>query len=220
MPAMRAVFWFTLLAVFCSGADALFTKVKQNHPKCFIEELHKDEVVIVHYKSPDQSPLPAEAEQQKYHVGVNLEVTQGATKVFEGRTDVEGRFAFTALQGEHHLCLSVEGQSLGQDFRIHLEIKVGLNDVDYEKVAKKEHLSSLELQVRKLKDDVNRVRKPQPCSTPSPSPLSIFFSAHDTWYRPCARQGAVPQRLPSTNTANQNSSPMLQLLHITHVSVN
>mmetsp|Transcript_32856 Transcript_32856/g.82884 ORF Transcript_32856/g.82884 Transcript_32856/m.82884 type:complete len:215 (+) Transcript_32856:177-821(+) len=161
MPAMRAVFWFTLLAVFCSGADALFTKVKQNHPKCFIEELHKDEVVIVHYKSPDQSPLPAEAEQQKYHVGVNLEVTQGATKVFEGRTDVEGRFAFTALQGEHHLCLSVEGQSLGQDFRIHLEIKVGLNDVDYEKVAKKEHLSSLELQVRKLKDDVNRVTSEQ-----------------------------------------------------------
>jgi len=73
----------------------------------------------------------------------------------------EGRFAFTALQGEHHLCLSVEGQSLGQDFRIHLEIKVGLNDVDYEKVAKKEHLSSLELQVRKLKDDVNRVTSEQ-----------------------------------------------------------
>jgi len=160
MAGMRNALSFALLLIFCCGADALFTKVKQNHPKCFIEELHKDEVVIVHYSSPDQSPLPHEVEQQKYHVGVKLEVSQGATKVFEGRTDVEGRFAFTALQGEHHLCFSVEGQSLGQDFRIHLEVKVGLSDVDYEKVAKKEHLSSLELQVRKLKDDVKRVIEP------------------------------------------------------------
>uniref|UniRef100_A0A7S0W9Z1 GOLD domain-containing protein n=1 Tax=Hemiselmis tepida TaxID=464990 RepID=A0A7S0W9Z1_9CRYP len=161
MARTPSVLYFALLAVLLCEADALFTKVKQNHPKCFIEELHKDEVVIVHYKSPDQSPLPHEAEQQKFHVGVKLEVTQGATKVFEGRTDVEGRFAFTALQGEHHLCFSVEGQSLGQDFRIHLEVKVGLNDVDYEKVAKKEHLSSLELQVRKIRDDVHRVTSEQ-----------------------------------------------------------
>jgi hypothetical protein len=132
MAGMRSILYFALLVVVLGRADALFTKVKQNHPKCFIEELHQDEIVVVHYKSPDQSPLPHEAEQQKYHVGVKLEVTQGANKVFEGRTDVEGRFAFTALQGEHHLCFSVEGQSLGQDFRIYLEVKVGLNDVDYE----------------------------------------------------------------------------------------
>jgi hypothetical protein len=161
MAGMRSILYFALLVVVLGRADALFTKVKQNHPKCFIEELHQDEIVVVHYKSPDQSPLPHEAEQQKYHVGVKLEVTQGANKVFEGRTDVEGRFAFTALQGEHHLCFSVEGQSLGQDFRIYLEVKVGLNDVDYESVAKKEHLSSLELKVRKIRDDVRRVTQEQ-----------------------------------------------------------
>jgi hypothetical protein len=60
--------------------------------------------VIVHYKSPDQAKLPHGAAEQKYHVGLRLDVTQGTHKVFDGRADTEGRFAFTALQGEHHLC--------------------------------------------------------------------------------------------------------------------
>lgn len=60
--------------------------------------------MIVHYKSPDQAKLPHGAAEQKYHVGLKLDVTQGPHKVFDGRADTEGRFAFTALQGEHHLC--------------------------------------------------------------------------------------------------------------------
>jgi len=148
--------------LLCSSvADAVFIKMKQGEQRCFIEELHKDEIVIVHYKSPDQSPLPQQAEQEKYHVGLRLEVWQGTNNVFEGRTDVEGRFAFTALQGEHHLCWTVAGQSLGQDFRIHVEVKVGLEEVDYEKVAKKDHLSAMELKVRKLRDEVARIRSEQ-----------------------------------------------------------
>jgi hypothetical protein len=35
-----------------------------------------------------QSPLPQQLDQLKYHVGVKLEVSQGSSKVFEGRTDV------------------------------------------------------------------------------------------------------------------------------------
>jgi hypothetical protein len=83
---------------------AVFVKVKQHETKCFIEMIRHD-IVLVHYKSPDQAELPHDPEAQKQHVGLNLEVFSEKGKVFEGRTEQKGRFAFTTLaHGEHRLC--------------------------------------------------------------------------------------------------------------------
>jgi hypothetical protein len=38
---------------------------------------------------------------------------------------------------------SVAGQSLGQDFRLHIEINQGLPYIDYDALAKKNHLSAM-----------------------------------------------------------------------------
>ena len=38
---------------------------------------------------------------------------------------------------------SVAGQSMGQDFRLHIEISQGLPYVDYDALAKKNHLSAM-----------------------------------------------------------------------------
>jgi hypothetical protein len=73
---------------------------------------------------------------------------------------------------------SVTGKSLGQDFRLHIDINQGLPYIDYDALAKKNHLSAMvigmllqhlrtivvkfnffqELKVRKLKDEIERVR--------------------------------------------------------------
>lgn len=122
----------------------------------------RHDIVLVHYKSPDQGELPHEQEAQAKHVGPHLEVFSDKGKVFEGRTEQSGRFAFTTLEnGEHRLCFSVVGQSLGQDFRLHVEITQGLPYIDYDALAKKNHLSAMELKVRKLKDEIERVSNEQ-----------------------------------------------------------
>ena len=46
--AFQNILWGLMRSVFS------LQRIKQHHPMCFIEELHKDEVVMVYYKSPDQ----------------------------------------------------------------------------------------------------------------------------------------------------------------------
>jgi hypothetical protein len=161
------IFYIFLIAFIIGDqkATAVFVKVKQHETKCFIEMIRHD-IVLVHYKSPDQAELPHDPEAQKQHVGLNLEVFSEKGKVFEGRTEQQGRFAFTTLaHGEHRLCFrfrslssaecdlgsfvyylflcSVAGQSLGQDFRLHIDINQGLPYIDYDALAKKNHLSAM-----------------------------------------------------------------------------
>ena len=86
------------------GISCVYVKIRQHEPKCFIEMIRHD-IVLVHYKSPDQGELPHDSEAQAKHVGPYLEVFSERGKVFEGRTEQNGRFAFTTLEnGEHRLC--------------------------------------------------------------------------------------------------------------------
>ena len=92
--------WVAILVALTS-VDAVFVKVNHNQPKCFIEMI-RSEIVLVQYKSPDQAPLNPD---NPSHVGLMLEVFSQDSRVFEGRTEQDGRFAFTTLaQGEHKLC--------------------------------------------------------------------------------------------------------------------
>mmetsp|Transcript_81225 Transcript_81225/g.218441 ORF Transcript_81225/g.218441 Transcript_81225/m.218441 type:complete len:168 (-) Transcript_81225:1030-1533(-) len=148
---------FLIFVLLVGPISAVHVKIRQSEPKCFLEIIRHD-IVLVNYKSPDQGPLPPDPADQKNHVGLNLEVYSEKGKVFEGRTEQEGRFAFTTLgHGEHRLCFSVAGQSLGQDFRLNIDITQGLPYIDYEALAKKNHLSSMELKVRKINDEIERV---------------------------------------------------------------
>lgn len=152
--------WLVLF-LLVGPVSAVFVKIRQSEPKCFLEIIRHD-IVLVNYKSPDQGPLPPDPADQKKHVGLNLEVFSEKGKVFEGRTEQQGRFAFTTLgHGEHRLCFSVAGQSLGQDFRLNIDITQGLPYIDYEALAKKNHLSSMELKVRKINDEIERIRNEQ-----------------------------------------------------------
>mmetsp|Transcript_65893 Transcript_65893/g.157225 ORF Transcript_65893/g.157225 Transcript_65893/m.157225 type:complete len:221 (+) Transcript_65893:158-820(+) len=162
--AMRrvAVVLALLLALVGHGADATYIKVKQNNAKCFIEVIAANQVYMIIYKSPDQESLPMESEAQKYHVGLMFQVISNRGKVFEQRLDKEGRVAFTSPNnGEHRLCFSVEGHSLGHDFRVHMELITGLEHEDHSKLVTRETFSAMELKVRRMSDDIKRVQKEQ-----------------------------------------------------------
>eukprot|EP00961_Rhodomonas_salina_P198001 2671704-Rhodomonas_salina.3 len=97
--------WFFMAGIE-QGVHGIFVKFKPGESKCFIEMLRKDEVMMITYKSPDQTALPKNAPSQQNHESMMLKVTeQQGKQIFEGQTDVEGRFAFTALtDGSHNFC--------------------------------------------------------------------------------------------------------------------
>ena len=66
--------------------------------------------------------------------------------------DTQGRFAFTSsVGGEYQMCFSANSTRwYGQPkkFRLDIKLDVGEMGIDYDEVAKKEHLTSLEVEVR------------------------------------------------------------------------
>ena len=55
---------------------------------------------------------------------VYMQVVNHKGKVYDHRLDTKGRLSFASPHnGEHRLCFSVEGSSLGQDFRVHVDFQ-------------------------------------------------------------------------------------------------
>ena len=77
----------------------------------------------------------------------------------------EGKFAFTSqIGGEHKVCFSLNASRWtagGTKLRLDLKFDVGEMGIDYGEVAKKEHLSELEVEVRRLNDKLKDIMKEQ-----------------------------------------------------------
>eukprot|EP01114_Cavostelium_apophysatum_P020217 TRINITY_DN671_c0_g1_i1.p1 TRINITY_DN671_c0_g1~~TRINITY_DN671_c0_g1_i1.p1 ORF type:complete len:257 (+),score=53.79 TRINITY_DN671_c0_g1_i1:46-816(+) len=118
-------------------------------------------------------PLPAGgAEEQQQmppgDVGIKVVVTdpEGHNTIPSRVTPLEGRFAFTSqLGGEHKMCFQTNttGGWFGgkRKLKFHLDIETGEGATDYEDIAKQEHLSALEVEVRKLNDRIKDIRAEQ-----------------------------------------------------------
>ena len=164
--------------------EALYTKIKHGTQKCFVELMHANEVTVINYKSPDQAPLPQDAESQKGHVGVKMIVVNQRGAVYDARLDNQGRLSFvTQDSGEHRVCFSVEGQSYGQDFRVHVHIEHMLKAENHDNIIKREHLSGMDLRVRQLQDEIEEIKQEQ----------GYFRSREDRFF----------QTTQSTNTRSQ-----------------
>lgn len=75
----------------------------------------------------------------------------------------EDKFAFSVVHGGlHHICFTpLVKYSDGPDYKIDLHLDVGEATEDYEELAKLEHLSAIEVEIRKLLDKVRSVRAEQ-----------------------------------------------------------
>jgi len=103
---------------------------------------------------------------QNQRLGLSVKVMEPDFNVIMDRAyPPEGRFAFTSqVGGEHQICVSTNssrwfGPSIKA--RIFLDIVTGVAATDYEEMAKQEHLSALEVSVRRLNDRVASIRKEQ-----------------------------------------------------------
>merc|ERR1712137_248009 len=77
----------------------------------------------------------------------------------------QGRVAFTSLTGgELMLCLSTNNTrwfGTPRKFRFDLHVDVGETTIDYNEVAKKEHLSTLEVEIRRLNNKAKDIMAQQ-----------------------------------------------------------
>lgn len=145
-----------LLACAAPPGAALHFMVKEGATRCFIEEVPSDVMVLAHYKNPDASGAG-----DGQAIVVTIKDPTGEVILTQTATD-EGRIAFTShMGGEHLVCLGTVGAWGSREFRFELEIEEGDRATDYEELAKMEHLSAIEVEVRKLTDKVNLIRSEQ-----------------------------------------------------------
>ncbi|MES1906886.1 MAG: hypothetical protein MHM6MM_000113 [Cercozoa sp. M6MM] len=154
-----------LLALCVAATEAFYIKVVEGSKRCFIEEVPAETLVVATYKNLDWMMLSqAAGGQQASQILVTVRNPRNQV-IHEQPTRESGKVAFTSESGgEHTVCVSTTtshwfGQN--REFRVELGLEVGEEATDYEEMAKVEHLSAIEVEIRKLNDKVRDIRQEQ-----------------------------------------------------------
>lgn len=159
-------FLVQLIAPVCG----LYFQVTEGSRKCFIEEVPEDVLVLGRYTSPDHARLNLNTQtglpDTENWAAIRATVTDPRNEVLLVHdTTAEGRFGFTSMVGgEHIICIATNTSSwYGQSrsFKMTLQLDIGENAQDYSEIAKQEHLSAIEVEVRKLNDKIRAIRAEQ-----------------------------------------------------------
>ncbi|XKL59999.1 hypothetical protein PGB90_001015 [Kerria lacca] len=143
----------------------LYFHIAETEKKCFIEEIPDETTVLVHYKVELFDVRTNGFMPSHPGVGMHVEVRDPEEKIILSRVySAEGRISFTShIPGEHVLCLYSNSSKWigGTQLRIHFDIQVGDQAIDYAQVAQKEKLSELQLRIRQLLNQVDQIVKEQ-----------------------------------------------------------
>eukprot|EP01132_Coremiostelium_polycephalum_P002721 gene2721-3378_t len=167
---ISSLYCFLLISialVYCIEASTytpkLYFELNGGQKKCFIEEHPRDTMLVGRYFLEDMNPPAVGLPSQ---LTLTVKVFDPEKKEFLTQTmGREGRFSFTTLiGGEYQVCVSTNssrwfGPSVKS--RLYLEIDSGAGANDYEEIAKTEHLTNIEITLRRLNDRVNQIRKEQ-----------------------------------------------------------
>jgi len=104
--------------------------------------------------------------QQGQTPGIKVTVTDPDGQItMQREMNPSGRFAFTSqIGGEYRICFQPNaGRWFGtkQKIRLYLDIQTGESATDWDEVASSEHLSVLEVNVRRLNDKIRDIRAEQ-----------------------------------------------------------
>ena len=162
MRCQTCLFACVFLSLVVAPANSLYFLVTQGVKRCFLEEVPAHTVVVGVYQNPE---IDTDGTLDKYGqpMGITITVLQDSAKVIlQENAAVDGRFAFTSEEeGVFEICMEVN-QTTGwfgepKKFKFHLDIQVGESSIDYTALAKKEHLSDVEIRVRKLSDRITAI---------------------------------------------------------------
>eukprot|EP00484_Ammonia_sp_Unknown_P030223 CAMPEP_0197030156 /NCGR_PEP_ID=MMETSP1384-20130603/9440_1 /TAXON_ID=29189 /ORGANISM="Ammonia sp." /LENGTH=209 /DNA_ID=CAMNT_0042459447 /DNA_START=164 /DNA_END=793 /DNA_ORIENTATION=+ len=147
-----------IVLCFISGIESLYWLLPSNQEKCFLEEIPAETLVVVTYKSLDHALLTNEQ-------GLFAVIRDPFDNVVsqQALTESEGRVAFSSEHaGDHRVCFGVNGDSgENREYKMEIHIDSGDHAHDYDKLARVEHLSTIEVELRRLNDKIRAIRNEQ-----------------------------------------------------------
>jgi len=153
---------FVLLAFLVVNTLAeIYYILDEGQVRCFLEEVPKDTLVLGRYRAEEENNYGA----PKVGIKVTVSDPEGGITL-QREMNPSGRFAFTAsnLGGEYKICFQTNTSrwfGSKQKVKFYLDIETGEQATDYEEVAQQEHLSALEVSVRRLNDRIRDIRAEQ-----------------------------------------------------------
>ena len=148
-----------LLSCFIYGLDALYWLLPANMEKCFLEEIPAETLVVVTYKSLDHALISQE--QSGLFVLIRDPFDNMISQ--QALPDSEGRIAFSSEHaGDHRVCFGIRRNSNeNKEYKMEIHIDSGEHAHDYDKLARVEHLSTIEVELRRLNDKIRAIRNEQ-----------------------------------------------------------
>eukprot|EP01088_Endostelium_zonatum_P006834 TRINITY_DN1896_c0_g1_i1.p1 TRINITY_DN1896_c0_g1~~TRINITY_DN1896_c0_g1_i1.p1 ORF type:complete len:217 (-),score=58.37 TRINITY_DN1896_c0_g1_i1:21-671(-) len=133
--------------------------LNEGETKCFLEEVPEHTLMLVNFNAEDVrntgSPLGITVSVQEPNSGAVNYQTFGLVN----------KYAFTSEHnGEYKICIGSNSSSwfgTGARLEVHLDIESGAAATDYSAVAKADHLSSMELEIKKMVDLAEEVMNEQ-----------------------------------------------------------
>jgi len=147
--------------------SAVYVILTEGQKRCLIEEVPKDTLIVARWKAEELHPNAEtlSQRQQEPRLGVKITVKDPFKNVVSTKDGLmEGRYAFTStIGGEYEVCFQTnEIRWFGSSqTKLTIDLESGANAVDYEEIAQLEHLTALQMEVRKLNDQVHEILKEQ-----------------------------------------------------------
>mmetsp|Transcript_22974 Transcript_22974/g.25510 ORF Transcript_22974/g.25510 Transcript_22974/m.25510 type:complete len:217 (-) Transcript_22974:55-705(-) len=150
-------------------AEGMYFHITEGKQRCFIEEVPEDTLVMATYHSADYkktTPAGDHRAQNNPRTVIKISVLDPDGELLVSHdAEKTGRVAFTSpAGGEHKICVLTNTSSwFGQTrtFRFKMQVHYGEHATDYKEVAKQEHLSAIEVEIRKLNDKIRDIRAEQ-----------------------------------------------------------
>jgi hypothetical protein len=154
------------VAAFLPQIFGAYFRLEDGQNKCFLEEVPKDTLILGKYKAWDANN---DRDRIATDVGLKLNVIDPTGKPLLQKelnpTLSGGKIAFTSqIQGEHKICFQTNSTrwfGSKKAIKVELYIKRGEAATDYEEIARQDHLSEIEVEVKKLIDRVRDIRAEQ-----------------------------------------------------------
>lgn len=139
-------------------ASALVFHIAIPEEQCLSEEVGAENVLV--YARFNVTKIPV-------GVSVDIRVTStedGGKKFVEEHRETissakDGKFAFTSdASEEFKICFSSHGPAETKEHvEVAIDVRTGIDAKDYSTIAKQEHLSVLEVELKKLEDEVKQI---------------------------------------------------------------
>jgi hypothetical protein len=150
---------FLLLNALISPVCSLYFSLREGpiNSQCFIEDVPEDFLMLAQYKIVDWDQIVAHPNAK---TGIELMAIDKDGNVVYSTTasGAKGYFAFTSTQaGEYRVCFTNKLEGINA-IKVELTFSVNEDAEDYTELAKVQHLTGLQIDLRKVQDKLKTVK--------------------------------------------------------------